>query len=41
MRFHGFGRTDMAARDYAEAGGVDRVALIGRHGGCVVAAAGY
>jgi RimJ/RimL family protein N-acetyltransferase len=41
MRFHGFGRTDMAARDYAEAGGVDRVALIGCHGGCVVAAAGY
>ncbi len=25
MRFHGYGRTDMAARDYAEADGVDRV----------------
>jgi hypothetical protein len=25
MRFHGYGRTDIAARDYAEAGGVERV----------------
>jgi acetate---CoA ligase (ADP-forming) len=41
MRFHGYGRTDIAARDYAEAGGVERVALIGRHGDRVVAAAGY
>jgi acyl-CoA synthetase (NDP forming)/RimJ/RimL family protein N-acetyltransferase len=41
MRFHGYGRTDMAARDYAEADGVDRVALIGRHGDSVVAAAGF
>jgi acyl-CoA synthetase (NDP forming)/RimJ/RimL family protein N-acetyltransferase len=41
MRFHGYGRTDIAARDYAEAGGVDRVALIGHHGDLVVAAAGY
>ena len=41
MRFHGYGRTDAAAREYAEADGVDRVALIGRHGERVVAAAGY
>jgi acyl-CoA synthetase (NDP forming)/RimJ/RimL family protein N-acetyltransferase len=41
MRFHGYGRTDAAAREYAEADGVDRVALIGRHGDRVVAAAGY
>jgi len=40
-RFHGFGRTDLAARDYAEADGEDRVVLIGRHGGRVVAAAAY
>jgi acyl-CoA synthetase (NDP forming)/RimJ/RimL family protein N-acetyltransferase len=41
MRFHGYGRTDGAAREYAEADGVDRVALIGVQGGRVVAAAGY
>ena len=41
LRFHGFGRTDTAARADAEAGGVDRLALIGRHDGCVVAVAGY
>jgi GNAT superfamily N-acetyltransferase len=41
MRFHGMGRVDTAARDYAEADGVDRVALIGRHGDRVVAAAAY
>jgi acyl-CoA synthetase (NDP forming)/RimJ/RimL family protein N-acetyltransferase len=41
MRFHGFGRTDGAAREHAEADGEDRVALIGGHGGRVVAAAGY
>ena len=41
MRFHGNGRTDMAARDSAEADGVDRVALIGRRGDSVVAAAGF
>jgi acetate---CoA ligase (ADP-forming) len=40
MRFHGYGRTDAAARAYASADGVDRVALIGRHGDRVVAAAG-
>lgn len=41
MRFHGFGRTDIAARYVTEAGGVDRVALIGRHRDRVVATAGY
>lgn len=41
LRFHGFGRTDAAARDYAEADGEARVALIGRQAGRVVAAAGY
>jgi acyl-CoA synthetase (NDP forming)/RimJ/RimL family protein N-acetyltransferase len=39
FRFHGFGRTDIAARADAEAGGVDRLALIGRHDGRVVAVA--
>jgi GNAT superfamily N-acetyltransferase len=41
MRFHGRGRTDLAARAAAEAGGVDRVALIARHGGPVVAVAEF
>ncbi len=41
MRFHGYGRTDMAARAAAEAGGVDRFALIARHGGPVVAVAQF
>jgi acyl-CoA synthetase (NDP forming)/RimJ/RimL family protein N-acetyltransferase len=41
FRFHGFGRTDTVARAAAEASGVDRLALIGRHDGRVVAAAGY
>jgi acyl-CoA synthetase (NDP forming)/GNAT superfamily N-acetyltransferase len=41
MRFHGYGRTDLAARAAAEAGGVDRVALIARHEGSVVAVAGF
>ncbi len=41
LRFHGFGRVDTVARAAAEAGGVDRLALIGRHGGRVVAAASY
>ena len=41
LRFHGFGRTDTAARADAEATGVDRLAMIGRHDGRVVAAAGY
>ena len=41
LRFHGFGRTDTVARADAEATGVDRLALIGRHDGRVVAVAGY
>jgi len=41
FRFHGFGRVDTVARAAAEASGVDRLALIGRHEGRVVAAAGY
>jgi acetate---CoA ligase (ADP-forming) len=41
LRFHGFGRTDTVARADAEAGGVDRLALIGRHDGGVVAVASY
>ena len=39
FRFHGYGRTDTVARAEAEASGVDRLALIGRHDGRVVAAA--
>ncbi len=41
LRFHGFGRTDLAARADAEATGVDRLALISRHDGRVVAVASY
>jgi acyl-CoA synthetase (NDP forming)/GNAT superfamily N-acetyltransferase len=41
LRFHGFGRTDTVARADAEAGGVDRLALLGRHDGRVVAVASY
>jgi acetate---CoA ligase (ADP-forming) len=41
MRFHGYGRTDTAARALVEARGVDRAALIGRHGDRVVAVAQY
>ena len=41
LRFQGYGRDDVAAADYANADGDDRVALIGRHGDRVVAAAGY
>ena len=41
LRFHGFGRTDTVARADAEATGVDRMVLIGRHDGRVVAVAGY
>jgi acetate---CoA ligase (ADP-forming) len=41
LRFHGFGRTDGPAREYAEADGVDRLALIGAQGGRLVAAAGF
>ncbi len=41
MRFHSYGPADIAARAAAEAGGVDRVALIARHAGSVVAVAGF
>jgi acyl-CoA synthetase (NDP forming)/RimJ/RimL family protein N-acetyltransferase len=41
FRFHGLGRTDIAARADAEASGVDRLALIARHDGRVVAVACY
>ena len=41
MRFHGAVRTDVPSRFLVEAGGVDRVALICRHGERVVAAASY
>ncbi len=41
LRFHGFGRTDAVARAEAEATGADRLALISRHDGRVVAVASY
>jgi acetate---CoA ligase (ADP-forming) len=41
LRFHGYGRTDIAARAYADANGIDRLALIGRHGERMVAGASY
>jgi acyl-CoA synthetase (NDP forming)/RimJ/RimL family protein N-acetyltransferase len=41
MRFHGYGRTDRAARALVEARGVDRAALIGRQGERVIAVAQY
>jgi GNAT superfamily N-acetyltransferase len=41
MRFHGFLRTEAAARAYAQANGVDRVALIGGQGERILAAASY
>ena len=41
FRFHGYGRTDAVARAEAEASGVDRLALIGRHAERVVAVASY
>jgi acyl-CoA synthetase (NDP forming)/GNAT superfamily N-acetyltransferase len=41
LRFHGYGRTDFAARAAAEADGRDRFALIARHDGRVVAVAGF
>src|SRR5450755_2017827 len=41
FRFHGFGRADTVARADAEASGVDRLALLGRHDGRVVAVACY
>jgi len=41
FRFHGYGRADTVARSEAEAVGVDRLALIGRRDGDVVASASY
>jgi len=41
LRFHGYGRTDFAARAAVEASGIDRFALIARHDGAVVAVAGF
>ena len=41
FRFHGYGRTDAIARAEAEASGVDRLALIGRHDGRVVTVGSY
>src|SRR3954464_6457501 len=41
MRFHGAGRTDIVAHDYAHADGDTRVALLGRLGDRVVAVAGF
>jgi acyl-CoA synthetase (NDP forming)/RimJ/RimL family protein N-acetyltransferase len=41
MRFHGMVGTDIPSRDVVEASGVDRVALICRHGDRVVAVASY
>lgn len=41
LRFHGYARADLAARMDVEASGVDRLALIARHDGRVVAAARY
>src|SRR3984885_10030841 len=41
LRLHGFGRTDAVARADAEATGADRLALISRHDGHVVAVASY
>jgi acyl-CoA synthetase (NDP forming)/RimJ/RimL family protein N-acetyltransferase len=41
FRFHGYGRTDFAARTAVEASGIDRFALIARHDGAVVAVAGF
>src|SRR3954454_12082534 len=41
MRFHGHGRTDVVARDYASADGDTRVALLAHLGERVVAVASY
>jgi acyl-CoA synthetase (NDP forming)/RimJ/RimL family protein N-acetyltransferase len=41
LRFHGIARTDIPARDYAQADGDARVALMARLGDRVVAVAGY
>ena len=41
LRFHGSGRSEIAARVAVQPGGVDRVTLIARSGGRVVAVAGF
>ena len=41
FRFHGFARTDLVAREEAEATGLDRMVLISRHDGQVSAVASY
>ncbi len=41
LRFHGGGWSEIAARMAVQADGEDRVTLIGRCGGCVVAVAGF
>ncbi len=41
FRFHGMGRTDIVARAAVESSGIDRVSLIARHGGRVIAACSY
>jgi len=41
FRFHGMGRADIVAHAAVESGGIDRVSLIARHGGRVIAVCGY
>jgi acetate---CoA ligase (ADP-forming) len=41
FRFHGRGRTDIVARAAVESSGIDRVSLIARHDGRVIAACSY
>ena len=41
FRFHGIGRTDIVARAAVESSGIDRVSLIARHAGRVIAACSY
>jgi acetate---CoA ligase (ADP-forming) len=41
LRFHGYLRTDRAARDLVQASGVDRLAVIGHQAGRIVATAQY
>ena len=41
MRFHGYARTDVAARAAVDAAGPDRCSLIARHDGRLVAVAGF
>jgi acetate---CoA ligase (ADP-forming) len=41
FRFHGLGRVDSVARAAVDSSGIDRVSLIARHGGRVIAACSY